>query len=62
LVPVLGTLAGDPEAYSYLPDSVRTFPDPERLAGKLDAAGLTEVRWLLLGGGIVAIHSGTKPA
>jgi demethylmenaquinone methyltransferase/2-methoxy-6-polyprenyl-1,4-benzoquinol methylase len=62
LVPVLGTLAGDPEAYSYLPDSVRTFPEPERLAAMLDAAGLGKIRWLLLGGGIIAIHSATKPA
>jgi demethylmenaquinone methyltransferase / 2-methoxy-6-polyprenyl-1,4-benzoquinol methylase len=62
LVPVLGQLAGDPEAYSYLPDSVRTFPDPERLAGMIDEGGLTGIRWLLLAGGIVAIHSGTKPA
>jgi demethylmenaquinone methyltransferase/2-methoxy-6-polyprenyl-1,4-benzoquinol methylase len=62
LVPVLGTLAGDPEAYSYLPDSVRTFPEPERLAAMLDAAGLGRIRWLLLGGGIIAIHSATKPA
>jgi demethylmenaquinone methyltransferase / 2-methoxy-6-polyprenyl-1,4-benzoquinol methylase len=61
LVPVLGTLAGDPEAYSYLPDSVRTFPEPEQLAGMLDAGGLTEIRWLLLAGGIIAIHSATKP-
>jgi demethylmenaquinone methyltransferase / 2-methoxy-6-polyprenyl-1,4-benzoquinol methylase len=62
LVPVLGTLAGDPDAYSYLPDSVRTFPEPEKLAEKLDAAGLAEIRWLMLAGGIIAIHSGTKPA
>jgi demethylmenaquinone methyltransferase / 2-methoxy-6-polyprenyl-1,4-benzoquinol methylase len=62
LVPVIGTLAGDPEAYSYLPDSVRTFPEPERLARMLDAAGLTQIRWLLLAGGIIAIHSGTRPA
>jgi demethylmenaquinone methyltransferase / 2-methoxy-6-polyprenyl-1,4-benzoquinol methylase len=62
LVPVLGTLAGDPDAYSYLPDSVRTFPEPERLAGMLDGAGLTRIRWLLLAGGIIAIHSGRKPA
>ena len=41
LVPVLGTLAGDPDAYSYLPDSVRTFPEPEKLAEMIDAAGLT---------------------
>jgi demethylmenaquinone methyltransferase/2-methoxy-6-polyprenyl-1,4-benzoquinol methylase len=62
LVPVLGTLAGDPDAYSYLPDSVRTFPAPERLAGMLDAAGLAQIRWLLLAGGIIAIHSGRKAA
>jgi len=61
LVPVIGTLAGDSEAYSYLPDSVRTFPEPERLAGTLDAAGLEGIRWLLLAGGIIAIHSATKP-
>jgi demethylmenaquinone methyltransferase / 2-methoxy-6-polyprenyl-1,4-benzoquinol methylase len=62
VVPVLGTLAGDPDAYSYLPDSVRTFPEPERLADMLDGAGLTQIRWLLLAGGIIAIHSGRKPA
>jgi demethylmenaquinone methyltransferase/2-methoxy-6-polyprenyl-1,4-benzoquinol methylase len=61
LVPVLGNLAGDPDAYSYLPDSVRTFPEPQALAAKLDAAGLAEIRWLLLAGGIIAIHSGAKP-
>jgi demethylmenaquinone methyltransferase/2-methoxy-6-polyprenyl-1,4-benzoquinol methylase len=62
LVPVIGTLAGDSDAYSYLPDSVKTFPEPEQLAGMLAAAGLTEIRWLLLAGGIIAIHSATKPA
>ena len=61
-MPVLGTLAGDPDAYSYLPDSVRTFPEPEKLAEMLDAAGFTEIRWLLLAGGIIGIHSATKPA
>jgi demethylmenaquinone methyltransferase/2-methoxy-6-polyprenyl-1,4-benzoquinol methylase len=61
-VPLLGTLAGDRDAYSYLPDSVRSFPAPERLAALLDAAGLREVRWLLFAGGIMAIHSGVKPA
>ena len=60
LVPMIGSLAGDPEAYSYLPDSVRTFPDPEHLAAMIDAAGFTEIRWLLLAGGIIAIHSATK--
>ena len=40
IVPVLGNLSGDPEAYSYLPESVRSFPDPHGLAAKMDAAGL----------------------
>lgn len=62
LVPKLGTLAGDPDAYSYLPESVRTFPEPEALAKLIDEAGLTEIRWLLLAGGIIAIHSATRPA
>ena len=59
-VPMLGQVAGDPDAYSYLPESVRTFPDPESLAAKLDAAGFEEIGWLLTAGGIIAIHSGTK--
>jgi demethylmenaquinone methyltransferase / 2-methoxy-6-polyprenyl-1,4-benzoquinol methylase len=62
IVPVIGNLAGDPDAYSYLPDSVRSFPEPRELAAKIDAAGLAEIRWLLLAGGIIAIHSATKPA
>jgi demethylmenaquinone methyltransferase/2-methoxy-6-polyprenyl-1,4-benzoquinol methylase len=60
LVPVLGSLAGDSEAYSYLPESVRSFPEPRELAGKIDAAGFTEIRWLLLAGGIIAIHSAAR--
>jgi demethylmenaquinone methyltransferase / 2-methoxy-6-polyprenyl-1,4-benzoquinol methylase len=62
LVPVIGTLAGDPDAYSYLPTSVCTFPEPEQLAGMIDAAGFEGIRWLLLAGGIVAIHSATRAA
>jgi demethylmenaquinone methyltransferase / 2-methoxy-6-polyprenyl-1,4-benzoquinol methylase len=60
VVPVLGNLAGDSDAYSYLPDSVRTFPEPGELAARMDAGGFGEIRWLLLAGGIIAIHSGTK--
>jgi demethylmenaquinone methyltransferase / 2-methoxy-6-polyprenyl-1,4-benzoquinol methylase len=59
-VPRLGRLAGDSDAYSYLPSSVRRFPDPEALAAELDAAGLTDVRWVLTAGGIIALHAGTK--
>jgi demethylmenaquinone methyltransferase/2-methoxy-6-polyprenyl-1,4-benzoquinol methylase len=60
LVPVIGSFAGDSDAYSYLPNSVRTFPEPERLAAMIDGAGFTEIRWLLLAGGIIAIHSAIK--
>ena len=59
LVPALGRLAGDPDAYTYLPSSVRRFPDPSELGSKLARAGLTDVRWVLTAGGIIAIHSGT---
>ncbi len=61
LVPRLGAIAGDSAAYTYLPQSVKRFPSPESLAARMDAAGLEDVRWLLLAGGIIAIHSGVKP-
>ena len=60
VVPQLGRLAGDPDAYTYLPSSVRRFPGPADLGGRMAAAGLTDVRWILTAGGIIAIHSGTK--
>ncbi|MCX6370793.1 MAG: bifunctional demethylmenaquinone methyltransferase/2-methoxy-6-polyprenyl-1,4-benzoquinol methylase UbiE [Solirubrobacterales bacterium] len=62
LVPLIGRFAGDPDAYSYLPSSVRRFPDAGTLAQRLSDAGLNEVAYLLTAGGIIAIHSGTKPA
>ena len=61
VVPALGNLAGDPEAYTYLPSSVRRFPGPRELGAELVEAGLVDVRWILTGGGIIAIHSGTVP-
>jgi demethylmenaquinone methyltransferase / 2-methoxy-6-polyprenyl-1,4-benzoquinol methylase len=60
VVPLLGALAGDRDAYSYLPDSVRSFPGPGELAEVMDAAGLERIRYLILGGGIIAIHSGVR--
>jgi demethylmenaquinone methyltransferase / 2-methoxy-6-polyprenyl-1,4-benzoquinol methylase len=60
LVPLLGTLAGDRDAYSYLPESVRSFPSPRGLASRMDAAGLERIRYTVLAGGIIAIHSGTS--
>lgn len=61
-VPVLGRLAGDSDAYSYLPESVRSFPSPRGLAEKMDTAGLERIRWTVLAGGIIAIHSGVRRA
>jgi demethylmenaquinone methyltransferase/2-methoxy-6-polyprenyl-1,4-benzoquinol methylase len=61
VVPMLGKLAGDPDAYSYLPSSVRRFPLPRELGTEMVAAGLTDVRWIVTAGGIIAIHVGTKP-
>jgi demethylmenaquinone methyltransferase / 2-methoxy-6-polyprenyl-1,4-benzoquinol methylase len=60
VVPKLGRLAGDPDAYTYLPNSVKRFPGPEGLAGLMAAAGLRDIRWILTAGGIIAIHVGTK--
>jgi demethylmenaquinone methyltransferase/2-methoxy-6-polyprenyl-1,4-benzoquinol methylase len=60
-VPTLGRFAGDSDAYTYLPSSVRRFPGPSELGAELSATGLTDVRWVLTAGGIIAIHSGTVP-
>lgn len=60
IVPLLGTFSSEPEAYSYLPESVRSFPSPRGLAEKMDAAGFTGIRYTVLAGGIIAIHSGVK--
>jgi demethylmenaquinone methyltransferase/2-methoxy-6-polyprenyl-1,4-benzoquinol methylase len=48
-------------AYTYLPNSVKRFPGPAALAAELDRAGLQEISYVLLAGGIVAIHAGTVP-
>jgi demethylmenaquinone methyltransferase/2-methoxy-6-polyprenyl-1,4-benzoquinol methylase len=62
-VPLLGRLvAGDGAAYSYLPASVRAFPDADGLAGLLHDAGWRSIRFRRLGMGIVALHVAEKPA
>ena len=62
LVPLLGTVAGDRDAYTYLPESVKRFPSPEGLALIMDRAGLEGIRYTVLAGGIIAIHSGSRAA
>jgi demethylmenaquinone methyltransferase/2-methoxy-6-polyprenyl-1,4-benzoquinol methylase len=57
-----GWLSGDKSAYTYLPESIRTFPDQKALAAELEAAGFAKVAWTNLTGGIVALHVGVKKA
>jgi demethylmenaquinone methyltransferase/2-methoxy-6-polyprenyl-1,4-benzoquinol methylase len=60
LVPLAGKLLPGGSAYSYLPASVRRFPGPDDLAGLLARVGFDDVRYRLLAGGIVALHTGRR--
>lgn len=58
VLPALGAaVAGDRDAYRYLVESIRRFPDQETLAEMIAAAGLERVRYRNLSGGIAAIHA-----
>jgi len=60
IVPVIGRITGEREAYTYLPSSVKRFPGPEGLAAGMERAGLGDIRWILTAGGIIALHVGVK--
>jgi demethylmenaquinone methyltransferase / 2-methoxy-6-polyprenyl-1,4-benzoquinol methylase len=61
-VPLLGAMiGGDRDAYTYLPDSLRTYPDAERLRDKMLAAGFSNATFCRLGMGAVAIHTAIRP-
>jgi demethylmenaquinone methyltransferase/2-methoxy-6-polyprenyl-1,4-benzoquinol methylase len=55
-------VASNPEAYVYLAESIRGWPDQRRLAADIAAAGWTGVRWRNLTGGVVALHWAQRPA
>jgi demethylmenaquinone methyltransferase/2-methoxy-6-polyprenyl-1,4-benzoquinol methylase len=59
IIPVLGRLAGDADAYNYLPSSVRRFPAPRALAEIMWQVGLRDIRYAITAGGIIALHVGT---
>jgi demethylmenaquinone methyltransferase/2-methoxy-6-polyprenyl-1,4-benzoquinol methylase len=59
IVPLLGRVTGEDQAYSYLPNSVKRFPGPRELGAEMHGLGLRDVRWILTAGGIIALHSGT---
>ena len=61
ILPWLGErVAGDRNAYQYLAESIRLFPDPKTLAGEMRTTGFGNVSYRTLSGGIVAIHSGWR--
>jgi demethylmenaquinone methyltransferase/2-methoxy-6-polyprenyl-1,4-benzoquinol methylase len=61
VLPRLGQLvARDADSYQYLAESIRTFPDQDRLAGMMRTAGFARVEVRNLSGGIAAIHSGWR--
>jgi demethylmenaquinone methyltransferase / 2-methoxy-6-polyprenyl-1,4-benzoquinol methylase len=56
-LPAVATrVSSNPDAYVYLAESIRAWPDQAELAAKIAAAGWTRVRWRNLTGGIVALH------
>lgn len=58
VVPALGRIVtGQEDAYRYLVESIRRFPDAPALAERLREAGFARVRYRLLSGGIAALHS-----
>jgi demethylmenaquinone methyltransferase/2-methoxy-6-polyprenyl-1,4-benzoquinol methylase len=54
-------VSSNPDAYVYLAESIRAWPDQPHLAGEIADAGWSKLRWRNLTGGIVALHAATKP-
>jgi len=53
--------SSNPDAYVYLAESIRAWPDQRELAQDIIAAGWGRVQWRNLSGGIVALHRGVRP-
>jgi demethylmenaquinone methyltransferase / 2-methoxy-6-polyprenyl-1,4-benzoquinol methylase len=61
LLPAIGSLvSGSREAYAYLPESIRKFPQPKELCAMMAAAGFTQTNFEFLTRGIAALHIGRK--
>jgi demethylmenaquinone methyltransferase / 2-methoxy-6-polyprenyl-1,4-benzoquinol methylase len=54
-------VSSNPDAYVYLAESIRAWPDQAALADQVRAGGWADVAWRDLSGGIVALHRGTNP-
>jgi demethylmenaquinone methyltransferase / 2-methoxy-6-polyprenyl-1,4-benzoquinol methylase len=61
IVPFLGRVAGQGDAYGYLVESVRNYPDPARIAEVMGEAGLVDVAFTPMTFGMVTIHVGRRP-
>ena len=62
VIPPMGkAVTGDSESYQYLVESIRKFPKPNAFADMIREAGFARVKYELLSGGIVALHSGWRP-
>ncbi len=59
LPPVARAVSSSPDAYVYLAESIRSWPDQPTLAARIEAAGWSAVEWRDLSGGIVALHRAT---
>src|ERR1700754_3357517 len=55
-------VSSNPDAYVYLAESIRAWPDQPELSRRIADAGWSAVRWRNLTGGIVALHAATKPS
>ena len=53
--------SSNPDAYIYLAESIRAWPDQQALAQKIEMAGWIDVSWINLTGGVVAVHKARKP-
>ena len=49
-------VASNPEAYVYLAESIRAWPNQQELSAIISQAGWTDIQWRNLSGGIVALH------
>jgi demethylmenaquinone methyltransferase / 2-methoxy-6-polyprenyl-1,4-benzoquinol methylase len=56
---VARAVSSNPDAYVYLAESIRAWPDQAALAVRVQKAGWSQVAWRNLSGGIVSLHRGT---
>ncbi|MEV5775952.1 demethylmenaquinone methyltransferase [Streptomyces antimycoticus] len=61
LPPIATSVSSNPDAYVYLAESIRAWPDQARLAARLRSAGWERPAWRNLTGGVVALHRAYKP-